>query len=274
MILDGSCLCGAHAWRIEAGGGPQLALICHCSRCRRASGAINLPLAVFSEGFGWRCRGEAAGVTRPFCVRCGSLLPFAAGERGMAVPAGSLEGGLAMDHAEHTFVASALRWEVIADRRPRHAAYPEDWQLEGLPDEPAAPRLAGLCGGRCSCGAVVFEFDLPALLMGHCHCSRCRRSRGAAHATNLFVERAGFRWISGERWLRRFDLPGAARFGTCFCRRCGALVPRPGAERVNIPVGCLDGDPGIRPSFHIYTRYRASWFGIEDGLPQYDESRG
>lgn len=281
MSLQGECLCGAHAWRVEGGVHPELALICHCSRCRRASGAINLPLAVFADGFRWQRRGVSGGRARPFCEVCGSTLPLPAGEQAMAVPAGSLESGdqpgaarQLMADALHIFVGSALRWEVISDQRPRHAAFPPDWEAEGLPDEPPPARLPGLCGGRCACGAVHFEFDLPALLMGHCHCSRCRRSRGAAHATNLFVERSAFRWIEGENEVMRFDLPEAERFGTCFCRGCGSLLPRAGAERVNIPVGCLDGDPETRPAFHIFVGSKAQWFEIEDGLPQYDAARG
>jgi hypothetical protein len=41
---------------------------------------------------------------------------------------------------------------------------------------------------------------------------------------------------------------------------------------VNIPAGGLDGDPGVRPALHIYTAYKAPWFTITDGLPQFEES--
>ena len=34
--------------------------------------------------------------------------------------------------------------------------------------------------------------------MWHFHCSRCRKSRSAAWASNLLANGAGFRWLRGE----------------------------------------------------------------------------
>ncbi|TDJ36869.1 MAG: hypothetical protein E2O54_16345 [Gammaproteobacteria bacterium] len=62
--------------------------------------------------------------------------------------------------------------------------------------------------------------------MRNCHCSRCRLSRAAAHATNLFVAPDVFEWLQGEERVRGFDLPGTERFGANFCGDCGSLVPR------------------------------------------------
>jgi hypothetical protein len=34
----------------------------------------------------------------------------------------------------------------------------------------------------------------------------------------------------------------------------------------------LDGDPGIRPEFHLFVASRAAWDELpNDGLPRYDE---
>jgi hypothetical protein len=33
----------------------------------------------------------------------------------------------------------------------------------------------------------------------------------------------------------------------------------------------LDRDPGIRPAHHLYVGYKAPWFDIHDGLPEYPE---
>jgi hypothetical protein len=35
----------------------------------------------------------------------------------------------------------------------------------------------------------------------------------------------------------------------------------------------LDGDPGIRPAHHLYVDFKAPWFDIHDGLPEYPEDR-
>ena len=39
--------------------------------------------------------------------------------------------------------------------------------------------------GSCLCGDVAWQVDGPVELMSHCHCSRCRKSHGAAFATAL-----------------------------------------------------------------------------------------
>ena len=40
--------------------------------------------------------------------------------------------------------------------------------------------------GSCLCGGVAFETG-DQIELRNCHCSRCRKARGAAYAANLFV---------------------------------------------------------------------------------------
>ena len=140
-----------------------------------------------------------------------------------------------------------------------------------MPTE-ARPSAPETIGGSCLCDAVRFEIDGAPLVMVNCHCSRCRRGRSAAHASNLFVAIDQFRWTRGEQHVKVFDLPDAERFGTNFCGICGSDVPRhsPKIGRVNIPGGCLDSDPGIRPGYHIFVGSKAPWYEITDALPQFE----
>jgi hypothetical protein len=39
---------------------------------------------------------------------------------------------------------------------------------------------------------------------------------------------------------------------------------------IEIPAGCLDDDPGLRPEMHIFVEGKAPWFTISDELPQMD----
>ena len=43
------------------------------------------------------------------------------------------------------------------------------------------------------------------------------------------------------------------------------------ANRYGIPIGRLDGDPGVRPAVHVFVRSKADWFEITDGLLQYEQ---
>ncbi len=128
--------------------------------------------------------------------------------------------------------------------------------------------------GSCLCGGVKFEAADPSGFR-NCHCSRCRKSRGGAFASNLFVAPENFRWLSGRDQVMTYRLPGAQRFGNAFCRVCGGPVPRevPVLNVMLIPAGILDDDPGVRPAYHIFVGSKAPWHEITDELPRYDEYR-
>jgi hypothetical protein len=124
--------------------------------------------------------------------------------------------------------------------------------------------------GSCLCGGVSFEVDLPFDRFVHCHCSRCRKATGTAHASNAVVKPDAFRWLLGAEHVSRFDLPTARSFATSFCRRCGSPLPhatRSGRE-VIIPAGALDGDPISKPDRHLHWGSRAPWYVDGNGLPE------
>jgi len=121
--------------------------------------------------------------------------------------------------------------------------------------------------GSCLCGSVAYECG-PALgPMGHCHCPKCRKAHGAAFSTTVRVARAGFRWLSGEDLLESFESsPGKRR---SFCSRCGShlVAGWDGQDALILRVGCVDGDPGVRPVVHIWTSLAAEWYEIDAQLP-------
>ena len=100
--------------------------------------------------------------------------------------------------------------------------------------------------GSCLCGAIKFEAAPPFAAFRYCHCSRCQKASGSAHAANLFVPEAQFKWTAGEAQLKRFPLPKAERFSVWFCPECGTRMPHKvnGTENMLVPAGVLDADPG------------------------------
>ena len=130
-----------------------------------------------------------------------------------------------------------------------------------------------LARGSCLCQAVAYEVELPFERFYHCHCSRCRKVTGTAHASNGFVKPEALRWTKGEANVVRYDLPEAKRFATQFCKYCGSKIPhltRDGA-RVVIPAGSLDDDPGLKPQAVVYWGSRASWERDEAEMPKFEE---
>jgi len=127
--------------------------------------------------------------------------------------------------------------------------------------------------GSCFCGAVSYEITGNLGVFQYCHCSRCRKVSGSAHAANLFVARPDFRWLRGEELVGRFEPADTRHFVTSFCRRCGSSLPwleKTGRTFI-VPAGSLDDDPGIRPSQNVFYGSRAVWYTEAGSLPQHEE---
>ena len=127
--------------------------------------------------------------------------------------------------------------------------------------------------GSCLCGGVHYRYQGPEYVFQYCHCSRCRKFTGSAHASNIIVKPDHFEWLDGEDQVGRFEHPDAKHYATCFCRRCGSSLPWMSQTGVSvvIPAGSLDHDPGIRPTQNIHWQDRAPWREEVGDLPQYDE---
>ncbi len=279
-MVRGSCLCGDVVYELE--GEFQHMSHCHCSMCRKSHGtAFATYVASPARGLRWICgedriaRYESSpGFGRAFCSTCGSGAPVPdPGGAMVFTPAGNLLEDCGVRPEAHIFVASKAVWYPITDELPRFAEYPPG---SGLPSVGQVPRSAGrqgAVGGSCLCGAVAFEYEGEPKMMMNCHCSRCRRAKSAAHASNVFFAPQALRWVKGEDRIVSYALPGAQRFGNAFCGICGSPVARqsPGAPLVNVPAGALDDDPGIRARAHIYVASKAPWFEFTDGLPRHEE---
>ena len=128
--------------------------------------------------------------------------------------------------------------------------------------------------GACLCGAVRFKIAGAFEHFFLCHCSRCRKDTGSAHASNLFSTRATITWLSGRDHLRTYRVPGT-RHQRSFCTECGSPVSdlQAGGALLVVPAGALDTDVGLRPDAHVCVASRATWdtrledVPIMDGLP-------
>ena len=127
--------------------------------------------------------------------------------------------------------------------------------------------------GSCLCGAVKYEVTGEPNRFYHCHCSRCRKVTGTGHASNMFLQPAALKWLSGEEQIRLYRVPEALRFTNNFCAICGSRLPRQGKDSdvVMIPAGSLDDAAPIKPQARIFSSSRVSWSCIDGELPVYAE---
>jgi hypothetical protein len=121
--------------------------------------------------------------------------------------------------------------------------------------------------GSFLCGGVRWQFTGPVFLFNHCHCRECRKSHGAAFASNLHLKPEQFRWLAGESLVHRYESsPGVRR---SFCSTCGGNVAIVLADQVVIPAASLDDSLEAKPQMHFFAGEKVPWIDIADGIPAF-----
>jgi hypothetical protein len=132
MTISGSCLCGGVAYEAE---GPLVAMVrCHCTQCRKASGAEFATNGSVSADTFRILRGEelvssyawSPGNHRFFCSRCGSPLfkRHDARPDQVRLRLGTVDGALDQKPLAHVFVSEKPSWSDITDELPQHEKVP------------------------------------------------------------------------------------------------------------------------------------------------------
>lgn len=130
-ILTGGCMCGAVKYAVTDAF--RYAMNCHCSNCRRATGAACKPLAGIEREQLRITQGEVCISTYGdetahdvHCGTCGSLLYSVVREGAYVhVAMGTLIDEPAIRPSMHIFVGSKAMWHEITDDLPRFEEFPE-----------------------------------------------------------------------------------------------------------------------------------------------------
>lgn len=208
---------------------------------------------------------------RSFCAACAAVAPVLMPELAI-IPAGNLSGELGNVGGCHMFVGSKADWHVIEDDLPQHQAAPPEFGMQETHRE-APPTVEGQVHGSCLCGVVTFSVRGAPARWLQCHCSRCRRGRSAAHASNTFYPVDQFTWRSGREHVHTYRPADASRFAISFCTTCGGAAPveREGVPFVLVPAGTFDQSPAPSPQAHIHVASKAPWFTPGPRLPHFAE---
>ncbi len=162
-MIGGGCLCGGVRFEIARAVGPFE--LCHCSRCRKASGSAFSALvgvraadfrlvqgAELIERYDAPLREAPPPYRTCFCRRCGSPVPEPPPDAAwFEIPAGLLDGDPGRRPERHIYVEHRAPWFEIADALPRFTK-----------PEIRALRARGGDGRPCAIRPARPE-DLPAL---------------------------------------------------------------------------------------------------------------
>lgn len=133
--LSGGCLCGAI--RFEADGDASIVTNCHCSMCRRSSGAAFLSYAAYASADVRFTKGKPAeyrsspDASRGFCANCGGALSFFyhVEPEKIWLTLGSFDDPAAHRPAEDWYAGVKLPW-VRLDDHLKHWPGPPEWVAE------------------------------------------------------------------------------------------------------------------------------------------------
>ena len=137
-VVRGGCLCGAI--RFEADPPFRSANHCHCSRCRRHSGASGCVQAqiprerfrLLSGQESLRVYGRDEGAVKAFCRVCGSSVFGGKWPEGewVSIRMGAFDDDPGIRVLLHTFVDDRAPWDEIHDDLPRYGGA---WSREAEP---------------------------------------------------------------------------------------------------------------------------------------------
>lgn len=128
--LTGGCLCGAI--RYQANDRPLYVVHCHCSMCRRFTGAAFATFVgfasqtvEFTRGALISYRSSSKGI-RGFCEHCGSSMSFydEIDPDTIWLTVGSLDHPDKVSPTEHWYSANMVEWIRLDDDLPRYSEQP------------------------------------------------------------------------------------------------------------------------------------------------------
>jgi hypothetical protein len=130
--------------------------------------------------------------------------------------------------------------------------------------------------GSCLCGKVSFSVAQFEPLVGHCHCTMCRKFHGAAFSTFVEIKLEHLTWLNGESELSAYQ----ADNGTVrkFCQHCGSSLLfissfNQQANTVEIALACFDEIETVTPNAHIYLESKVDWYQPNDDLAKFQGYR-
>lgn len=269
--LNGGCLCGGIRFRVTAE--PFYSDHCHCTLCRRSSGApLATAMTVPREAVAWtgeapRVFKSSAWAKRGFCGRCGSKVTFDHADfpDDIDFPLGSLDDPGLVVPIEQLHGESRLGWlRVDPDIPWREGHAPSD---DGPRTSPATDPARRREGG-CLCGAIRYALTGAPIATAICHSPSYRRATGGLFAAWGVWLSDRVTALAGEPGV--YEDPTAGRHR--FCRTCGTSISfeNPGAGGLMmITLTGLDDPNAVSPALHQFAAHAPAWLVCDDALPRY-----
>ena len=122
-------------------------------------------------------------------------------------------------------------------------------------------KTAAAISGRCLCGTVEIETDVPVFWAWHDHSPASRRAHGAVYATYVGTFRSKVRILKGEDSIARFEEPETHNVRS-FCSRCGSPLSyerKRSPKYINLSRALFTGRTGREAKYHVGHEQLQDW---------------
>ena len=131
----------------------------------------------------------------------------------------------------------------------------------------ADPGANTAISGRCLCGAIRYQSDVPPLWTALCHCESCRRAASAPVVAWMGFPTDAVKWTGDRSFYQSSDIATRG-----FCATCGAQMSfesRRWPGEIHLYAASLDDPQDYRPDLHCHYAERLSWLHVADDLPKH-----
>jgi hypothetical protein len=128
--------------------------------------------------------------------------------------------------------------------------------------------------GACACGSVRYALSSAPMFVHCCHCLRCQRETGGAFVLNALIEtdRIATAGPAPTPIAVPTDSGASHRIFRCDACQTALWSEYGGVEKLRfVRVGTLDQPHALTPDVHIYTRSKAPWVALPEGVPAFPD---
>ncbi len=123
--------------------------------------------------------------------------------------------------------------------------------------------------GKCCCGKVEWQAQLPPAIVLNCHCTMCRELSGADYSSWVVLPAAQFSLTSGEDNISNYQ--ATEKFSKSFCSNCGSTVTCVNnakfPDHIYVARGNISDDFDLPVQLQVYTEDKADWIDINADIP-------
>ena len=125
--------------------------------------------------------------------------------------------------------------------------------------------------GKCHCGSVAWEADLPPKIVLICHCNMCRELSGSDYSTWVVMKSEDFTLLKGAELLNSYQ--ATDKFSKSFCSQCGSTVKCVNNDKfpdhIYVARGNIISDIELNANVQVYTADKADWVALDEAIPVY-----